>query len=438
MKVKSFLAMLLAMLTLVIVGCGGGDGGAQPFATAPTASAPVASADGTTATSTITATLPANTPDGTVVNFAIVSGNGTLSSATATTVGGIATVELTGTAPGDVVVRVSSGNFAQNLTVTFPAGTLTVTANPTTVAVNTTSIISAQLPSATAGVTVSFALTGPGTLSAPTAVTDATGLATVTLTAPATPGSATVTATAGLLIGNVVDITYIADPNAPGAVTITANPASSFVNQSVVVTATVAPAGVGGVIADGTVVTFASTLGTFTNVTTTTGGVATATLTFGATAGTDSVTASAAGISSAPLSIVVGAQPTTVTVRVSTTGTLPAGTLIGGITAHIIANPSAGLSIAAGNVVTSGVGVGSTLIPNVNNVADVILGLISATGIQTGEFATATYQIAAGTFPNATDFTVGALGSGTPATQIIDTNGIVIPGINLAVSVTIQ
>lgn len=436
MKVKSFFAMLLTLLTLVIVGCGD-DEGTQPFATGPDSAAPVASADGTTATSTITATLPAGTPDGTVVNFTIVSGSGTLSSATATTVGGIATVDLTGTAPGDVVVRVTSGNSAENVTVTFPAGALTVAANPTTVAVNTASTITATLPTATAGVTVSFSLTGTGALSAASAVTDAAGVATVSLTAPATPGSATVTATAGLLVGNVVAITYIADPNAPGAVTITANPASTFVNQPVTITATVAPAGVGGVIADGTVVTFASTLGTFTNVTTTTGGVATATFT-SATAGTASITASASGVTSAALPVVVGAQPTTVTVRVSTTGTLPAGITIGGITAHILANPSAGLSIAAGNVVTSGVGVGSTLIPNVGNIADVILGLISATGIQTGEFATATYQIAAGTFPTAADFTVGALGTGTPATQIIDTNGAAIAGINLAVSVTIQ
>jgi intimin len=214
MKVKSFIALLLTLLTFVIAGCGDDGPKTTPFATAPTASAPVAAADGTTATSTITAILPVGTPDGTVVNFAITSGSGTLSSATATTVGGVATVTLTSTAPGDVIVSVTSGTSSSPVTVTTPAGALVVTANPASIPTGTTSVISAQLPTATLGVTVSFTLTGSGTLSAATAVTDATGLATVTLAAPAAvpAGATTVTATAGLLIGNVVPITYIDQP----------------------------------------------------------------------------------------------------------------------------------------------------------------------------------------------------------------------------------
>ena len=49
------------------------------------------------------------------------------------------------------------------------------------------------------GTTVTWAVTGGGTLSATTSTTDATGSTQVTLTTTAAPGSYTVTATAGTL-----------------------------------------------------------------------------------------------------------------------------------------------------------------------------------------------------------------------------------------------
>ena len=441
MKMKSFFAMLLTLLTLVIVGCGDDGPNTTPFATAPAASAPVAAADGTTATSTITATLPAGTADGTVVNFAITSGSGTLSSATATTVGGIATVTLTGTAPGDVVVRVSSGTSASSVTTTFAAGALVVAATPSTVAVNTTSVISAQLPTATAGVTVNFTLTGVGSLSALTAVTDAAGLATVTLTAPAAPGSATVTATAGLLIGNVVAITYIADPNAPGAVSLAASLTSLFVGQGpVTLTATVSPAGVGGVIQDGTVVSFATTAGTLSAATAATvGGVASVTLD-SAAAATASVTASAAGITSAPVSVVFNAAPTQAIVKLAISGTLPPATTIDG--AQFILNyvTTKGLSIVdtPAAIAASGGAVASLIINNVtvNGVVQSAFANanVSPIATQTGEFATLTFSIAPGTlppFPVLADFTI--------ASGSVATTPAVVPALTVTVlSVTLQ
>jgi adhesin/invasin len=265
-------------------------------------------------------------------------------------------------------------------------------------------------------------------LSAATAVTDATGLASVTLTAPATPGSATVTATAGLLIGNVVAITYIADPNAPGAISIVANPTTLFAGQgSSTITATVTPAGVGGVIADGTVVTFATTVGTITASATTTGGVATATLT-SAVAGTASVTATVAGITTAtPASVVINALPVQAVVKLAINGTLPAGTTIDG--AQFILNyvTTKGLSIVdtpAAIAATNGA-LANLIINNVtvNGVVQSAFANINTSPIatQTGEFATLTFTITGATppFPELADFTIDAANSSVATTPVL-------------------
>lgn len=59
-------------------------------------------------------------PDGTVVNFAISSGSGTLSGAT-TTVNGIATVRLASTTVGTVIVSASSGSVSADINALFLA-----------------------------------------------------------------------------------------------------------------------------------------------------------------------------------------------------------------------------------------------------------------------------------------------------------------------------
>lgn len=120
----------------------------------------------------------------------------------------------------------------------------------------------------------------------------------------------------------------------------------------------------------------------------------------------------------------------TAVVKVATSGTLPAGTRIGGILVHLLANPSTGLSLAAGEVAVSGVGAGSTMVPNVTDVGDVSLGLVNATGILSGEFATLVYHGAAVT---AGTFTVAA------GASVVDVSGATIPGISVVIqSVTIQ
>lgn len=125
------------------------------------------------------------------------------------------------------------------------------------------------------------------------------------------------------------------------------------------------------------------------------------------------------------------ANPTTAVVTVATQGALPAGTLIGSIQVTLNYATTTGLSIAANNVVASGAGAGSTLFPNTNTAGQVVMGLINATGIQTGQFATATFSIAAGNIPTAADFSIAA------GATVTDLNGVAIPGISVVIGTVV-
>lgn len=219
-------------------------------------------------------------------------------------------------------------------------------------------------------------------------------------------------------------------------VTLTAAPTTGVINNQtpVTITATVASLADNSPVADGTVVNFAVTSGAGTlsaASAATTGG--TASVVLNSTAAGNVVVAAATSTSTvATITVPFIAQPTTAIVKVATSGTLPAGTLIGGVSATVT-YPPAGLSILASDVVVSGVATGSLLAANTNTAGQVILGLISATGIQAGEFATLTFSVTAGTFPVAADFAIAA------GASVIDVNGITIPGINVVIqSVTVQ
>jgi hypothetical protein len=152
-------------------------------------------------------------PDSTQVTFAVKSGTGTLSAASAVTTSGVASVTLTsGTDGSAVVVTASAGGVSTDAaTVTFsdpnrPAS-VTVTANPTstntgaTVAVtaHVTLLSGAAVPDNTI---VNFTITsGTGQLSAASAYTLG-GITTINLTGTA-GGTVTVKATAGAVSGTV-------------------------------------------------------------------------------------------------------------------------------------------------------------------------------------------------------------------------------------------
>jgi hypothetical protein len=240
----------------------------------------------------------------------------------------------------------------------------------------------------------------------------------------------------------------VTSPNAPGAVVLAANPSTGVTlnNVPVTLTATVSPVSQGGSIANGTVVTFnvSGSGGSLSSVTATTNNGVASVILNSSLAGSIGVSASAgasAVVTSNTVSVPFIAQPTLAIVKIKTTGTLANGVLIGGVQAVLTANPSTGLSIAASangtsaDVAASGVGIGSTILTNTNDVVSIKPGLLNVGGMPVGEFQTITYHIANGTFPTAGNFSIALAGSG-----VIDTNNNTLsPGINVAIaSVTIQ
>jgi hypothetical protein len=388
----------------------------------------------------ITSALGSAAADGTPVTFFATAG--TLNSTSALTLAGTAQVSLSGiTTPKTVTVFASAGGITTpvSVDVTFVSPvTLSVSPSaPVSASLATPVTISANVLKGTGGAvadgsTVTFTTTF-GTLSANSAVTTG-GVASVTLTS-FTAGSGTVTASSNLTSSSSALISFV-DPNKPGAVALVASSPSGTTSAGggVTLTATVSPVSPSGTVANGTVVTFniGSGSGALTAVTTTIGGVATATLS-SSTVNAVSVSATAGTVTSSPVSVSFIAQPTLAIVKLGTSGTLPAGQIIGGITAGLL-YPLSGLSIAAADISGTGTGFGSFLIPNTNVVGTANLALITAAGIQVGEFATLNFHVAPGSFPKAADFSI-AVGA-----SIIDaTSTLAIPGLNVQVlSVTLQ
>lgn len=272
--------------------------------------------------------------------------------------------------------------------------------------------------------------TSLGTLSASSATT-AGGLASVTLSSTVA-GLAQASASSGGASGSAGAVTFF-DPNAPAGIALSAGANQGIASGApVLLSATVTRQG-GSPVPDGTAVSFSivSGSGTLSGATATVGGIATVNLSSSA-AGSVTVRASAGGFSQ-QLTEPFVPQPTKAIVKVATTGSLPSGTLIGGIGATVTYAGGKGLSILPGNVVLSGVGTGSTLVPNANTPGQVTLGLINVTGLPLGEFATLTFDIAPGNFPSAADFSIA------PGSSAIDVSTVTIPGVGASIlGVTIQ
>jgi hypothetical protein len=122
-------------------------------------------------------------------------------------------------------------------------------------------------------------------------------------------------------------------------------------------------------------------------------------------------------------------------VTLTTTGTQPAGITIGGIGATVTYATNKGLTITTSDVIASGAGVGSFLQANTSTAGQVTIGLISASGIQSGEFATLTFSFPAGTTPTVADFSAAASLGGVIASNASGA----IAGLDVAIkSVTFQ
>ena len=151
------------------------------------------------------------------VNFSIMSGSGSLSAATATTdVNGLATVTYTAPATAgntSIIATSNAGSVAFTLTVGNSAAgnqVLAIQGNGSSILTSGTQLLTviartgsgAALPNTLINFSV---VSGTGTLSAVSSTTDASGLASVTFTAPATAGNSAILASsvAGSVVFNV-------------------------------------------------------------------------------------------------------------------------------------------------------------------------------------------------------------------------------------------
>ncbi len=259
-------------------------------------------------TATVKDTAGNNIADGTLVSFTTTAG--TLSSASATTINGVAKVTITSaTVVGIATVTATAGGFSGTAAVTFIPGSVSaiaVGANPNNLTADgrSTSIIRAQVSDGQGnavadGEVISFAITaGSGTLSAPTAETMG-GVATVTYTASNQPGTATVRALS--TNGSTASTSITLITASVSSITVEALAQSIVANgtSNTAIRATVKDTS-GNNIADGTIVSFTTSAGSLSAPTaTTTNGVASVTLFSPTVVGSGTVTAASGGASAA-------------------------------------------------------------------------------------------------------------------------------------------
>ncbi|ALS68415.1 hypothetical protein AT395_25065 (plasmid) [Pandoraea apista] len=275
---------------------------------------------------------------------------GTLSAANSQTdTSGVAIVTLTSaTAAGiaNVTATTTAGNKTAPVAFvpdTATAGVVSLVANPTSIAANgsSTSALTATVKDASgntvgAGVTVNWS-TSAGSLTGTSSVTDASGIATMTLKSATTVGVATVSATA-VAGSKTANVTFVPDTATAGVVSLVANPTSIAANGSSTstLTATVKDA-YGNAVGAGVTVNWSTSAGSLTGTSSVTdaSGIAMMTLKSATTAGTATVTAAAvAGSKTANVTFVpdmttaavvsLAANPTSIAANGSSTSALTA------------------------------------------------------------------------------------------------------------------
>jgi len=294
--------------------------------------------------------------DGTVVTFTTSLGEVGSESVTKTTASGVTTAELTSQDPGIATVTAEAGSVSDTADVTFEAGppyTVTLEANPTSILVagytsTLTATVVDQFDNNVADDTEVLFETSLGSLSSVTVTKlTANGMAIATLTSETTAGTAVVTATSD---SKVATTTVEFMPLSPYTVTLVAYPTSRTVGETSTLSATVVDQ-YDNHVADGTVVTFTTSLGEVgsESVTkTTASGVTTAELT-SHDPGTATVTATTDSVSdTADVTFEVG-PPHTVTLEAN-----PTSVLVGGFTSTLTVTVVDQFSnnVADGTVVT--------------------------------------------------------------------------------------
>jgi len=300
------------------------------------------------------------------------------------------------TTPGNATVTAVYGLITAISNVTFtssvPVGTITLTANPTSIPADgaSSSTITATLRDTAGnpvakGTSVVFTTTlgvfgGSGQGSYTVITPDENGVVSVSLIASTTTGAAKVTASSGKVSQDV----YVTMGGATLYISLTASPTIIPADGSSAsrITATLVDAG-GQPVTPGTAVTFTTNSGMFSNNTTSitvstpdNTGQVTASLTSSTTAGTATVTASANGVSQS-INVTFGG---TVVANISVTATPSSLTADGLSTSEI----RAAATDAQGNPISDGQTITFTIISGTGS-------LSGASAATSGGYASVTY-----------------------------------------------
>ena len=359
-----------------------------PFTvTVMASSASIRVSESTAITATVTDQYGNLVANGTVISYQ--TSLGVILPPTSTTTSGVATSTLHAlTVAGMATVTATAGTAFGTTPVTFKAGTpftVTLVASPSSMVAGASATLTAtvrdQFNNLVGGTVVTFTAS-PGSTDPLTNTSSAAGVATSTVTAQIV-GPTMVTATADSRVGTAV-VTFT--PGLPFTATLMAVPPSILAGGSTsTVTATVVDR-YNNHVAEGTVVTFATSLGAIAPLTQpTTGGVATSTLTSGNIAGTARVTATAGiAVGTLPVTFTAGA-PLTVTVAAFPTSTVVGTSVV--ITAAVqdqYANP-----VTDGTVVTFATSLGSLAPPTGTTTGGRVAAALTST-IAGPAFVTAT------------------------------------------------
>ena len=293
-----------------------------------------------------------NPINGASVTFAVASGGGSITGATATTnASGIATVgswtlgstagtnTLTASSAGAIgspVTFTATGTAGAPATVAINAGNNQTAVAGTAVAIPPSVLVQDAVGNPVAGLAVTFAVaSGGGSVTGGSATTNASGIATVgSWTLGTTIGANTLTATAGSLAPVTFTATGV---TGAGTMTLTAgNNQTATVNTAVAVAPSVTIKDANNNPLVGTTVTFAVASGggsvTGGTATTNASGVATVgSWTLGTTAGTNTLTASSPGVIGSPLTFTATGTPDapqTMTLNAGNGQTANAGTTL--------------------------------------------------------------------------------------------------------------
>jgi hypothetical protein len=342
-----------------------------------------------------------------------------------------------------------NGSSGQVVTTIGPASKYVVTPSVTSLTVGTTLTVSAQLADAngnavaTAGRVVSW--TGAASFSNATSTTNASGVATVTVTAPTTAGTFTVTGTdAGSFTGTSVSITATAGTASKYVVTASTTQPQS--GGTVVITAQLADANDNAISTAGKTITWTKTGtgGSLSSATSSTNasGQATVTLTTEAVVGTHYTIGASDGTlsgTSPDIVTVAGIPRYTVT---SSSSTPVAGAAVT-ITAQLVdgagaTTPTAGKVVTWTKTGTGGSFASPTSTTNASGVATVVFTTgagpshtVTGTDAQGLTGTTSSIDVTAGT-PTSLVATgneiviINPAATTTPAFQVLNENGVAI------------